>query len=98
MRADKGGWPVRRPVRRALLRPSSRTPGARTGAGLATRKAGHLWPAARCLAGGARTTHAGSAELALTWRAVTLVVAPQEHPLPVGLGSKRAAGIGREPV
>jgi|SRR6516162_3797091 len=86
------------PVRKLALKES---PGRRDrlqGWILPTKKAGHLWPALRCLAGGARTTRAGSAELALTWRAVTLVVAPQEHPLPVGLGSKRAARIGHEPI
>jgi len=48
------------------------------------------------LAGLARP--AGKAELALTWRTVTLVIAPEEHPLPVGLRSKRAARIGHEPT
>ena len=37
---------------------------------------------------------AGSSELALTRRTVTLVIAPEEHPFPVGLGSKRATRLG----
>ena len=45
------------------------------------------------LAGGARTARAGKTELALTWGTVTLVIAPEEHPLPVGLGSRRAARL-----
>ena len=49
------------------------------------------------LAGGARTARAGKAGSALTWGTVTLVIAPEEHPLPVGLGSKRAARVG-EPI
>ena len=36
---------------------------------------------------------AGRAELALTWRTMALVVAPQEHPFEIGLGSKREAGL-----
>jgi hypothetical protein len=47
----------------------------------------------------ARGSHrpAGKADLALTWRTVTLVSAPQEHHFPVGLRSKRAARVGHEP-
>ena len=41
---------------------------------------------------------AGRADLALTRRTVTLVFAPQEHHFPIGLRSKRAARVGREPI
>ena len=44
------------------------------------------------VAGGSSHHPAGKAELALTWRTMALVVAPQEHPFEIGLGSKREAG------
>ena len=59
------------------------------------RKAGHKGPALDRVAGGGSHHPAGRIELALTWRSMTLVVAPQEHPLPVGLRSKREAGDRR---
>ena len=54
-------------------------------------------PTSLLLAGGARTARAGKLGLVLTWRTVTLVFAPQEHPFPIGLGSGRAARFG-EPI
>src|SRR2546421_13105035 len=57
-----------------------------------------MWPAWIVWPAGLALPRAGKAELALTWRTVTLVIAPEEHPLPVGLGSKRAARIGHEPT
>ena len=45
------------------------------------------------VAGGGSHHPAGKAELALTWRTMALVVAPQEHPFEIGLGSKREAGL-----
>ena len=41
---------------------------------------------------------ASNPDLALTRRTVTLVFAPQEHHFPIGLGSKRAARVGRKPI
>ena len=38
-----------------------------------------------------RTTTPALAELALTGGTMTLVLAPEEHPRPIGLGPKRAA-------
>src|SRR5215470_15380718 len=43
------------------------------------------WPAA------VRTTPPARAELAHTRRTMTLVIAPEEHPVEIGLGSKREA-------
>lgn len=45
------------------------------------------------VAGGGSHHPAGKAELALTWRTMALVVAPQEHPFEIGLGLKREAGL-----
>ena len=60
------------------------------------KKTGHrgrpqfTWPAA--------VSHhpAGKAQSAPTWRTMALVVAPQEHPFEIGLGSKREAGLGAQ--
>jgi hypothetical protein len=53
-------------------------------------------PALIRVAGGGSHHPAGKAELALTWRTMALVVAPQEHPFEIGLGSKREAGHGAQ--
>jgi hypothetical protein len=58
------------------------------------KKTGPEGPAGCLVAGGGSHCGAGKADSAPTWRAVALVVAPQEHPLPVGLRSKREAGHG----
>ena len=56
------------------------------------KKAGQR-PTSIRVAGSGSHHPAGKAELALTWRTMALVVAPQEHPFEIGLGSKREAGL-----
>ena len=51
-----------------------------------------MWPAA------ARTTPPAMAELVLTRRTMTLVIAPEEHPGEIGLRLKREARALREPT
>jgi hypothetical protein len=55
-------------------------------------------PASMRVAGGGSHDPAGEAGSALTWRAETLVLAPQEHPEEMGLGSKREARTRVEPT
>ena len=50
------------------------------------------------VAGGGSHDPAGKAELVLTRRTVTLVLAPQEHPEEMGLGLKREARTRVEPT
>ena len=50
------------------------------------------------LAGEARTTPPGGAELAPTWRTLALKAAPQEHPFKQGLRLQRVARVGHEPT
>lgn len=50
------------------------------------------------VAGGGSHDPAGEAELALTWRAETLVLAPQKHPEEMGFGLKREARTRVEPT
>ena len=45
-----------------------------------------------------RTTAPAIAELALTGGTMTLVLAPEEHPRPIGLGPNRVALAGIEPI
>ena len=59
--------------------------------------AGHRGPASIILAGWGSHRPRRQTGSALTWGPMTLVVAPAEHPLPVGLGSRRAAR-GGEPI
>jgi hypothetical protein len=57
-----------------------------------------LWPASRFCGWRRLAQPASSAELDFTRGTVTLVVAPEEHPFPIGLGSKREARCVAEPT
>jgi hypothetical protein len=57
-----------------------------------------MWPASRFSGWGRLARPASNAELDLTRGTVTLVVAPEEHPFPFGLRSKREARCVDEPT
>src|SRR5215510_13399245 len=57
-----------------------------------------MWPASRFCGWRRLAQPASSAELDFTRVTVTLVVAPEEHPLPIGLRSKREARCVAEPT
>src|SRR5215510_9201955 len=50
-----------------------------------------MWPASRCSGWRRLARPASNAELDFTRGTVTLVIAPEEHPFPFGLRSKREA-------
>src|SRR5262245_19157441 len=57
-----------------------------------------LWPASRFCGWRRLAQPASNAELDFTRGTVTLVVAPEEHPFPIGLRSKREARCVAEPT